>query len=250
MRIVNWNCSKKFHEGKFLQLQSLNADIYIIQEYTTPTGKYHGFSSKTFAKLYSDSWNFFSSNMIIDTETNSKNKRNYNIAIFAKPEVHITPIMQKDDGLQLFLPVKINNAFTLIAYHANPHVGALDMYCYTKIYVNELKQQKHLLICGDFNDHPRWDDKNPSQNFTGIVENMSIIGLKSFYHLKNNINHGQETEYTFYLHRNKLLPYHIDYCFGSPSDLIDFQLGKYDDWCKPVPSGCSDHVPLIIDIKD
>lgn len=251
MRIVTWNCSTGFANGKFKQLEKLHADVYVIQEYTIPNGRYDGFSSNKLRAQYLDDWIKFSTNMCIDTDTHSQNKRLYHIAVFAKPSVTLTPLECSNDGLQLFCPVKINDKITLIAYHGNPNIGALDMYCYTKIYADRLRRSNNIFICGDFNDHPQWDTKNPSQNFSGLVDNMNQAGLKSYYHLSYNEPHGAETNYTYYAHRQESKGYHIDYFFGPPANLINCTLGKYADWCKPQKlGGYSDHTPLIIDIAD
>lgn len=127
MRIVTWNCSSGFANGKFHQLEKLHADVYVIQEFTIPNGKYDGFSSAVLRNKYLREWLRFSTNMCIDTDTQNNNKRTYHISIFARPDIILTPIKRKDDGLQLFCPVSINNKITLIAYHGNPHIGALDM---------------------------------------------------------------------------------------------------------------------------
>jgi endonuclease/exonuclease/phosphatase family metal-dependent hydrolase len=76
---------------------------------------------------------------------------------------------------------------------------------------------------------------------------LTELGLVSSYHHYYGEAHGTETRPTFYLHRNKRRPYHIDYCFvpeGWASYIQSVQIGSYEDWQKH-----SDHRPLLVDLN-
>ena len=248
MRIVDWNCSGGLHLGKFIKLMELDADLYVIQEFHPLTGKYDGFSCKKDAVLYADAWKAFSLNMIVDTEICSRNKRGYNIAVFAKPGVQLRPVQRHDDGFQLFLPFMVDERFLFLAYHGNPIAGAIDMYCYLKVYKSILEKTENIFICGDFNDNPRWDEKNPSQSFSELIGVFHSLGLISYYHFSSGETHGKELQGTYYAQKNRDKPYHIDYFWGKTTHFVDCSLGSYDTWCMKKPQGLSDHVPLIVDI--
>ena len=69
--------------------------------------------------------------------------------------------------------------------------------------------------------------------------------IKSIYHEKKNIKHGEEKHPTLYLLKDLEKPYHIDYCFASEtlvSKKTKLIIGRYKDWIK-----LSDHMPVIID---
>ena len=56
---------------------------------------------------------------------------------------------------------------------------------------------------------------------------------------------GHESEPTFYMYRSKKKPYHIDYCFYNKENIKNLDIGKFEDWIN-----LSDHMPIVLDIKD
>ena len=112
-------------------------------------------------------------------------------------------------------------------------------------YINLLG--KSTILTGDFNSNKIWDYKDRAGNHTAVVDKLADKNIYSTYHRHLNIDQGKETHPTFFLHRNKNKPYHIDYCFIS-SDIYDkvqnVEVGEYKYW-----KTYSDHSPLIITLN-
>jgi hypothetical protein len=91
MKIVSWNCNGAFRK-KYHFLDSLEADILVVQECEDPSrsdGDYR-------------SW---AQNHLWHGKTKNKG-----IGIFAKAGIHLEKIEWPDDGLELFLPCRIDNS--------------------------------------------------------------------------------------------------------------------------------------------
>lgn len=104
---------------------------------------------------------------------------------------------------------------------------------------------KPSILIGDFNSNSFWDKKIKNGNHTDLVKFLEAKKIRSIYHEKEKLLHGNEKQPTFYLVKNKLKPYHLDYCFSSQQMITDqtkIKVGKYSEWIK-----LSDHMPLIIE---
>ena len=97
MKIISWNCNGRFRE-KFHALESLNADILIIQECEDP--------SQAKSIQYSE-W----ANDYLWTGK-SKNK---GIGVFAKKGIRLKPIELSTESLKIFLPFTINDDLNVLA---------------------------------------------------------------------------------------------------------------------------------------
>lgn len=105
-------------------------------------------------------------------------------------------------------------------------------------------RENPTILIGDFNSNVIWDyKKHKLGNHSLVVKELEDKGIFSTYHSHHNQLQGKEQHATFYMHRHKNKPYHIDYCFAS-ADMIEHlksvEIGDYDYWIK-----YSDHVPLI-----
>ncbi len=153
---------------------------------------------------------------------------------------------------EYILPIDLKcfNAYTnLFCIWAMPHEKDKK-----KNYVGQIwgamNHYKNLLnhpsiLIGDFNSNSFWDDKIKQGNHSDLVNLLASKGIKSLYHLRKQIQHGNEKDPTFFLVKNKQKPYHLDYCFTSQNMIINqtkIKVGKYADWIK-----LSDHMPLIIE---
>lgn len=96
MKIVTWNCNGAFRK-KYQEIENLGADIYAIQECENPEN----------AKGEYENW---ASSYIWHGENKHKG-----LGIFAHNGIDIQRLNWQDNGLQLFLPVRINNQFNLVA---------------------------------------------------------------------------------------------------------------------------------------
>lgn len=106
-----------------------------------------------------------------------------------------------------------------------------------------------LIVAGDFNVDAAGALRRRSGLFERLRRHLARHGLASAYHAARGEPFGAETAPTYYHHRNRARPFHIDFCFLSPSLLervCDVQVGHYEDWVEP---GHSDHVPVVIDLR-
>jgi len=110
---------------------------------------------------------------------------------------------------------------------------------------SEFCRHEHLVLAGDFNNHPRWDKPKGPNNMSEIIAQLTDRNLVSLYHQRSGLPFGAELQSTYWYWRRRDKRYHIDYIFVSKAVLkkvIAFEIGTYEDWCL---SGLSDHAPLI-----
>jgi endonuclease/exonuclease/phosphatase family metal-dependent hydrolase len=103
------------------------------------------------------------------------------------------------------------------------------------------------VVAGDFNSNTIWDYKRPlTQNHSGLVQQLTSLGLVSAYHHFFGEVQGAESRPTLYLRRDPRKPYHIDYCFipqAWSTRLRSVEVGTDEPWAR-----YSDHRPLVVDI--
>jgi exonuclease III len=233
MKIVTWNCNGAFR-NKFQEIVALEADIYVIQECENPehsSGEY-----KKWAKNYF--W-----------VGESKHK---GLGIFANDSLEIQRLNWEDGGLQLFLPINVNNQFNLVGvwtkYANSPtfrYIGQL--WKYLELH-KEKMSENNTVLCGDLNSNKIWDVWDRWWNHSDVVKELNGINMVSLYHAATGEEQGKETAPTLYHQRNLLKPYHIDYAFSS-IDMFNTQnnmvkIGDHNDWLK-----FSDHTPLMFTIS-
>lgn len=229
MKLVTWNCNGALR-NKFQSLAGYNADIIVIQECEDP--------SKTNNKEY-QSW---ASNFI--WKGDNKNK---GLGIFCKDSINLTENKWETNGTKHFISANINKKFDLIAvwnHHANSptfrYIGQL--WKYLQIHKDNLNS---AIIIGDFNSNKIWDKWDRWWNHSDVVRELEEIGIRSLYHEFYNEKQGEELSPTFFLQKNLIKKYHIDYAFASNKlirNLKQFSIGEKENWLK-----LSDHLPIIIE---
>ncbi len=108
-----------------------------------------------------------------------------------------------------------------------------------------LDPEADVVVAGDFNVAG-----GGSAAFDRLRAKLASFGLFSAYHELRGEPFGAETWPTYYHHRNRARPFHIDYCFLSTPLLARataVEIGGYDDW---VASGRSDHVPVVVEFDE
>lgn len=223
MRIVSWNCGGSFRE-KFQLIQSLQADIYVIQECENPVETRH------------NAYASFANNHLWCGK--SKNK---GLGIFASNTVQMTENNWEKPDLHCFLSANINAQFDLVGVWAcKPYI---EEYCsYQQININRINSS--TVIIGDFNSNRLWDKKHGQKNHSSVVARLANKGLSSAYHYTTGEEQCQESIATFYMHRNLTKPYHIDHCFVANQRLSHYKICENaNDWLKS-----SDHIPIVLDI--
>jgi hypothetical protein len=110
---------------------------------------------------------------------------------------------------------------------------------------SEFCRHEHLILAGDFNNHPQWDKPNGPNNMSEIIRQLTDRDLISLYHHKSGLPFGSERQWTYWYWRRQDKRYHIDYVF-VPKAMLQrvraFEIGTYEQWCL---SGLSDHAPLV-----
>jgi exonuclease III len=101
-----------------------------------------------------------------------------------------------------------------------------------------------LVVAGDFNVVGR------AGGFPRLARRLQALGLQSAYHRFFDEPLGAEIRPTYFHLRDRMRPFHIDFCFLSETlldRLIGVEVGHYEDW---VQTGLSDHVPLVVELAD
>lgn len=222
MKIVSWNCNGCFRK-KIDALLQLRADLYIIQESENP------------AKLPSSITEKFTTYEWIGHNNNK------GLLIFSTNETTINVMPWPTYGLKHFLPIRVNNYFTIIAIWTVSPAYIEEYYIFQQLYIQ--RYDKNTIIIGDFNSNSQWDSKHKERNHSTVVQQLETLNLLSAYHYSHHEPQGKESQNTFYLHKNTHKGYHIDYCFLHPSLLIAFDIEPFNVW-----SCYSDHCPLIVDV--
>ena len=232
MKILTWNCNGAFRK-KYKSLELINADVMIIQECENPKES-SSLDYKTFA----------------ENSLQVGNNKNKGLGIFAKENISILNNNWLNGELKYFISCNINEKFNLLGtwcHSANsPNFGYIGQF-WKYLQINK-SNMKNILIAGDFNSNSIWDEWDRYWNHSDVVRELSEIGIKSLYHELNKIEHGKEVIPTFFMHKKKEKPYHIDYFFSSEeiqNNLISFKIENFEDWIK-----ISDHVPIVIEIND
>jgi endonuclease/exonuclease/phosphatase family metal-dependent hydrolase len=107
-----------------------------------------------------------------------------------------------------------------------------------------------MVIIGDLNSNPSFDGNKQrieKRSFLTVLERLTCIGLCSAYHTTTKETYGKETTATFYFHKNKHKPYHIDYCFIDETRIIEYKVLNTSDKERDFWLKHSDHVPLVLD---
>ena len=246
MKIVTWNCNGALRK-KTQELDTLNADVYVVQECEDPaqsTAEY-----RTWAGDYL--WIGKSKNKglgVFPKKTNRVTAKDWN-GTFEIPSLQSTSkaVRWSTGDLQLFLPFELNEQVTVIAVWTKGvdakvfrYIG--QMWKYLQIHRTEISQSNTLLL-GDFNSNSIWDKPDRWWNHSDVVAELKEFGMQSVYHQQAREAHGEESAPTFFLHKSEDKPYHIDYVFAS-QDLLDrcqLNIGTKASWL-----GVSDHMPVCV----
>ncbi len=235
LKITTWNCAGALRK-KFDFLETLESDIYIIQECEEPH-KSNNPNYKDWAKNHL--W-------IGDT-------KNKGLGIFAKPEIQLEKLdwsnVFQDHTVKHFLPCRVNESFQLLGVwtHRNnsPNFGYIGQFW--KYLQTNMTNFEEIIVGGDFNSNVIWDQWDRWWNHSDVVKTLEEKGIKSLYHQHFQESQGRETKPTFFHRKNSQTSYHIDYLFASSKFHQNLQLievSESEEWLK-----ISDHFPLTAIFK-
>jgi exodeoxyribonuclease III len=233
MRIIAWNCQGAFRKKAEFILASL-PDILIVAECEHP-----------------DKLKFKSGIPSPTDRIWCGNNSNKGLAVFSYNNFKLKLIDLHNPNFKTILPISVKGGridFTLFAIWANNPKDPDGRYI-TQIWkalecYKTILKRKPIILAGDFNSNAIWDRPSRKDNHVMLVEHLERINIHSVYHSHYQQMHGKEEHPTFFLHRNRSKPYHLDYCFAS-AQLMDksnsVEIGTYDNW-----RTLSDHAPVTV----
>ena len=204
MRIITWNCQGAFRKKADIILKQ-QPDILIVQECEHPEKL---FFTETTAKPNQVYWH-----------GDNKHK---GIGIFSYSDYRFELLPEFNPLFRYILPFRVsgnNSSFILFAIWAMDNKENYDARYIGQIWVainyyTSLLNSTSILL-GDFNSNKIWDKTHRLGNHSNVVALLAEKNIVSVYHNHYGIEQGEEKHPSFYLQRNLLKPYHIDYCFAS-----------------------------------
>lgn len=229
MQLITWNCNQAFRK-KQEQLINLTPDIAVIPECENPAEK--------------GDWSAFT-----DWQWTGDDPHK-GLGVFTRNGTTITDTTEVAEA-DHFLHVETDTVDVLAVWAMNNQENPNQRYIgqvHTAL-KNHPELINHMtLVAGDFNWNVIWDESPNSPlcgDFADVREMLDQNGLCSAYHEVCGDEFGEETEWTFYMHKKEQRPYHIDYAF-VPRRLTDsgmeVKIGEYDDWIN-----ASDYMPLLVE---
>lgn len=233
MKIITWNCNMAFRKKAGIILQH-QPDILIIQECEHPD------------KLVFDSNTTRPTDFLWIGENKNKG-----MGIFSYSGFKLKLHRSHNRDLKHIAPVSVSNGmvkFMLYAIWAN-NPGDPDGQYVTQVwkainYYQKMIRRQNTILAGDFNSNTIWDRPRREGNHSTVVRLLEKKEIHSVYHRHFEQQQGNEGHPTFHLYKNRLKPYHLDYCFASMDflqNLASVEVGNYDDW-----TAYSDHVPVMV----
>jgi exodeoxyribonuclease III len=234
MKLISWNCQGAFRNKADIVLTH-RPDILVVQECECPDKlKFNSAIPKpNDIYWYSDG-----------------GKKG--LALFSYSDYKFELLPNFNPEFRYILPLCVtgtSQTFTFFAIWAMNNKEKREARYIGQIWF-ALKHYKDLLgkatiLIGDFNSNKIWDHKDRVGSHSDVVNQLAGNGIHSVYHRHFDIEQGKEPHPTFFLHRNKNKPYHLDYCFTS-SDILtkitNVEIGTYDNWIT-----YSDHSPIIVE---
>lgn len=228
--LVTWNCNMAFRRKQDRILQ-YDPDLLVIQECENPATK--------------GDWSEFSDWVWVGENENK------GLGVFARNGVTLEPADDETQESRYIYPVEVDGAQNLLAVWAmNDETNPKKRYIgqvYTGLQQYREFVASNTIVAGDFNWNVIWDESPRSPlcgNFVETVKILNEIRLKSVYHHLEDAEFGDEDDATFFMHKKREKPYHIDYVF-APEEMLDsiqnYALGTYEEW-----NDVSDHVPTVV----
>jgi len=234
MKIIEWNCQGAFR-NKNKQIFSLNPDILIVPECENEEKLKFG----TLTPVSND-FLWYGDNP------------NKGIGIFSYSDYKFELMKEFNPKFKYILPIRVTGkqgSFILIAVWTVPNEDNKEAKYIGQLYLaidyySNFFQNDDIILIGDFNSNETLDKRNKVGTHMDVVNKLKEMRVISLYHNKTGFKHGSEESPTFFLQRNKLKPFHLDYCFVSEEILennFSFTIGDVDDWI-----GISDHLPIVV----
>jgi exonuclease III len=222
MKVLTWNCNLHFRKN-FDLIKHFDSEIIVIQECE---------------KLDLDQFEAYKSHWI--GMNNSKG-----LAVLTKGESVFESDLFRSD-LVYFLPVSFGDTAVLGVWAFNGRArgkvsnGSGFVLDAIDHYAAWFRSHKNIILSGDFNNSPQWDNSKSNNNFVEINKCLNRLGLFSAYHMYSKELIGNETKFTHFHQKNPNKGFHIDYTYTNFSHIDSVEIGLFEDWVS-----VSDHVPLL-----
>jgi hypothetical protein len=141
------------------------------------------------------------------------------------------------------LPFVLVGLWTVVSPGQPSYVGQLDR---AVDWVEQLDASGPVVLAGDFNA-PISSSQGP---YHGVARRLEDLGLVDAYRVSRGLTADEPpVDPTYFHHWRQDRPFHIDHLMvpSAWSDALTVQVGDFDTW---VASRRSDHVPLIVEVKD
>lgn len=229
--MLTWNCNGAFRK-KHKALDVFDADILVIQECEDPL------------KAKDAEYLEFAKNYLWVGPTKNKG-----LGVFAKPGLRLEAVQMELEPLELFLPVRVNGDWPLLATwtrQANsPNFRYIGQLWKLLQRDKSFLQHPSAALIGDLNSNKRWDEWDRWWNHSDVVRELQELGLESAYHQFFQEPQGEETRPTLFLQRNLAKAYHIDYGFFGPAWRVKHvEVGQSENWLS-----ISDHMPVVFKLE-
>ena len=179
--------------------------------------------------------------------------KNKGLAIFDRKLIGIQALDWPSNGLELFLPCRLDSGSALIGvwtkYANSPNFGYIgQVWKYLQVHGAKISGNRSCLV-GDWNSNVRWDEWDRWWNHSDVVTQLAEANIRSVYHDHHAEAQGQESMPTLFHRKDMSKSYHVDYAFASallrPKDGYAVQIGNPEKWLEH-----SDHMPLVFRIDD
>jgi exodeoxyribonuclease III len=236
MKLITWNCQGAFRKKAEVILRE-RPDILVVQECEHP-----------------DKLQFGDGIQIPNDVLWIGDNVHKGLAVFSYGPYKLEKLEPHNEEIKFIFPVAVTGGpedFVLMAIwanHANDPDGRYVEQAWKAIHHYEkLLQGGRVILTGDFNSNTIWDRPRRIGNHSAVVASLAEKNIHSVYHRYLNQEQGKEKHPTFFLHRDKNKPYHLDYCFVSESlyeKVSNVEVGKFKKWI-----GHSDHLPVMVEFK-
>lgn len=175
--------------------------------------------------------------------------KNKGLGVFAKPGFRLEAVSMELESLELFLPVRVNDEWPLLATwtrQANsPNCRYIGQLWKLLQRDKPFLQHSSAALIGDLNSNKRWDEWDRWWNHSDVVRELKEPGLESVYHQFFQEPQGEETKPTLFLQRNLAKAYHIDHgSFGPARRVKHVKVGHSGNWLN-----ISDHMPVVFKLE-
>jgi len=237
MKIVCWNCDRKFRD-KYKKVLKYDPDIYVISEAERPE-KYAN------NPKYKDYLDFCSNGFWLGGYKDGKLYEDKGVLIFAKKDIKLENNLWNSKK-KYFLSVKVDDVLDIVGVWTQPKYVE-EVIPYLRIYADKIKESDNILFCGDFNSNKQFNDEHKGKDHCDMVKLFNSMGLYSAYHKIYGEKHGEESIPTEFQTFDETRPFHLDYIFSKPDFVKNLEIGTYEEYVKK-ENRLSDHVPLIFEI--